>query len=89
MSIFSNISAAIGRLFKQEAPDGTVGPVTEPADASIHPGLTDQQLVVLLTAAAYEVVASPVRIERFRPFTAKDWSWAAQGRSELHSHRLK
>lgn len=56
---------------------------------SIHPGLTDQQLVVLLTAAACEALGGPVRIDRFRPLTAKDWSWASQGRQELQSHRLK
>jgi hypothetical protein len=57
--------------------------------AGIHPGLTDQQLVVLLTAAACEVLEGPVRIDRFRPLSAKDWSWAAQGRHDLQDHRLK
>ncbi len=61
-------------------------PSMAPATASIHPGLTDQQLVVLLTAAASQVLERPVRVHKFRPLTG---SWAAQGRSDLQSHRLK
>lgn len=57
--------------------------------SGIHPGLSDQQLVVLLTAAATEALDGPVRVEKFRPLTAKDLNWAAQGRSDLQSHRLK
>ena len=65
-------------------------PVAPVAAASgIHPGLTDQQLVALLTVAACEVMDGLVRIEKFQPLTAKDWNWVAQGRSDLHSHRLK
>jgi len=59
------------------------------ATGGIHPGLTDQQLVVLLTAVACEALGEPVRVDRFRPLTAKDWNWAAQGRHDLQSHRLK
>jgi hypothetical protein len=55
----------------------------------IHPGLSDQQLVVLLTAAACEALGGPVRIDRFRPMSAKDWNWAAQGRQQLQSHMLQ
>jgi len=65
-------------------------PSPSPAAASgIHPGLTDQQLVVLLTAAATEAIGGPVRIAGFRPANNKGGSWAAQGRSELQAHRLK
>ena len=59
------------------------------AAAGIHPGLSDQQLVVLLTAAAYEALGAPVRVFSVRPLTAKDGNWAAQGRQALQSHRLK
>ena len=64
-------------------------PAQSTATESIHPGLSDQQLVVLLTAAASEILGGAVRIGRFRPLTAKDGNWAAQGRHNLHSHRLK
>ena len=59
------------------------------AAGGLHPGLSDQQLVVLLTAAAYEALGRPVRIERLRPLNAKGWSWSVQGRHELPSRRLK
>ena len=69
-------------------------PATSPsgrsaATAGIHPGLSDQQLVVLLSAAAYEALGTPVRVFSVRPLTAKDGNWAAQGRQALQSHRLK
>ena len=93
----SLICSAIGRLIKKLGSDGTVvaAPLTAPLptpavqQSGIHPGLTDQQLVVLLTAAASEMLGGPVRVEKFRPLTAKDLNWAAQGRSSLQSHRLK
>lgn len=62
----------------------------KPADAcGAENNLTEQQLVVILTAAACEALGEPVRVERFRRLTAKDWSWAAQGRMDLQDHRLK
>jgi hypothetical protein len=64
-------------------------PTPSAVTVGIHPGLTDQQLVVLLTAAACEALGEPVRVDRFRPLTATDWNWAAQGRHDLQSHRLK
>ncbi len=95
----SLICAAIGRLIKaldkgvvKSPAVSTVAtelPSPAPAPAyGIHPGLNDQQLVVLLTAAASEAIGSPVRIEKFRAIN-KGGNWSAQGRSELQSHRLK
>lgn len=93
----SLVCGVIGRLLRLlERPPVEILPVApvvssppSVAVSTIHPGLTDQQLVVLLTAAAYQALGSPVRIDRFRPLSAKDWSWAAQGRSTLQSHQLK
>lgn len=68
----------------------TTSPSTQSAvTAVIHPGLSDQQLVVLLTAAACEALSAPVRVYRVRPLTAKSGNWVAQARHELQSHRLK
>lgn len=61
----------------------------QPVTVGLHPGLSDQELVVVLTAAAYTVLGEAVRVEKFRSLSAKDWNWAAQGRRELQSHRLK
>lgn len=95
----SLICAAIGRLIKSLDKGSAVLPAASaaapiPASRSIpasgiHPGLTDQQLVALLTAAASEMLANPVRIEQFQPQNTSDLNWVAQGRSELHTHRLK
>jgi hypothetical protein len=95
----SLICAAIGRLIKSleksvpaALPPPVMAPPAAPAAAvtsGIHPGLTDQQLVVLLTAAASAMLGGPVRVDKFRPLTAKDLNWAVQGRSDLQYHRLK
>jgi hypothetical protein len=96
MSGLSVIGSAIGRLFKTRKPSvQEVSPAVAPPDAGttvpsgIHPGLTDQQLVVLLTAAASEVMGGTVRIEKLRYLPGRNGSWVNQGRSELHTHRLK
>jgi hypothetical protein len=94
----SELFSTIGRLIRDlihpvQESQSDVSPPSEPVApvvaSGIHPGLTDQQLVVLLAVAASEVIGAPVRIGKFRPLTAKDWSWAAQGRMDLHTHRLK
>jgi len=83
---------------QRPAPTGpgsaAASPTTSPsaqsaATAVIHPGLSDQQLVVLLTAAACEALGAPVRVFRVRPLATKVGNWAVQGRQELQSHRLK
>lgn len=89
----SLLCAALGRLLhRPDQPAATRAPLQPDAarEAGSHPGLTDQQLVVLLTAAASQVLEQPVRVEYFRQAAPGDPAWAAQGRSELvHSHRLK
>ncbi len=86
----SLLCAALGRLLRQQDQPVAARPVDKTVPPGIHPGLTDQQLVVLLTAAASEMLQQPVRVERFRQAPSGDPTWAAQGRSELmHSHRLK
>ncbi|MHB8057361.1 MAG: OadG family transporter subunit [Desulfuromonadaceae bacterium] len=64
-------------------------PTQSGASSGIHPGLSDQQLVVLLTAAACAALGEPVRVARFRSLSVRNGNWAAQGRHALQSHRLK
>lgn len=93
----SLICSAIGRLLSAlHKPEASMATVTTSAPAAstlpastIHPGLTDQQLVVLLSAAASEILGGPVRVERLRPLNPRDQNWAAQGRHALQDHRLK
>lgn len=89
----SLLCAALGRLLhRPDHPVAARAPLQPVADSEvvIHPGLTNQQLVVLLTAAASQVLQQPVRVEYFRQAAPGDPGWAALGRSELvHSHRLR
>jgi hypothetical protein len=75
--------------FKESGLAATSPSTQSAVTGGIHPGLSDQQLVVLLTAAACEALGETVRVDRFRLATAKSGIWAAQGRHELQSHRLK
>jgi len=70
------------------APAAHAAPATHVAPAQIHPGLSNEQLVVLLGVAAAEVLGPNVQVVKFRPMNNADWAWAAQGRSDLHSNRL-
>lgn len=59
------------------------------APAGIHPGLSDEQLVILLAVAASEQLGQHATVVRFRPMDSMDWSWSLQGRVGLHnSHQL-
>ncbi len=59
------------------------------AAGGIHPGLSDQELVILLAVAASEQLGKHVSVVRFRPMDSMDWSWSLQGRVGLHnSHKL-
>ncbi|MBK8744331.1 OadG family transporter subunit [Propionivibrio sp.] len=58
-----------------------------PAVASIHPGLSDEELVVILAVAAAEGMGQSVTVVKFRPMDSMDWTWSVQGRVGLHSSR--
>ena len=92
-------------ILKMVAPDqyygkkkaAPVAPVeARPAAASvpvaavgIHPGLSDQELVILLTVAASEQLGKHASVVSFRPMDSMDWTWSQQGRAVLHnSHKL-
>lgn len=87
----ADASAAPAPVVHAAAPAAPAAPVAHAAPAAsaqIHPGLTNEQLVVLLGVAAAEVLGPNVQVVKFRPMNNSDWSWAAQGRSDLHSNRL-
>jgi len=70
-------------------------PVEKPAatspqapSSSIHPGLADEELVVILAAAATEELGQAASVVLFRPIDSMDWTWSVQGRVGLHtSHK--
>ncbi len=59
------------------------------APATIHPGLSDEQLMAILAVAATEALGQAVNIVSFRPLDSMDWTWSIQGRVQHHtSHTL-
>ena len=62
-------------------------PAPELATANIHPGLADEELVAILSAAAIETLGHSAAIVKFRSMESMDWTWSVQGRVILHSHK--
>ena len=68
-----------------------VAPVAPAASvASVAPaGLSQDKVLVLLTAAAHEVFGSSASVVSFRPVGSSDTLWSVQGRAAHHSsHKL-
>lgn len=64
-------------------------PVPTAAPGTIHPGLTDEQLMAILAVAATEALGQAVAVVSFRPLGSMDWTWSIQGRVQHHtSHAL-
>ncbi|MDD2366405.1 MAG: OadG family transporter subunit [Desulfuromonadaceae bacterium] len=97
LSLICSLTGRLIRLIQRETaetlpPTPLKTPLTQTVPVGgIHPGLTDQQLVVILTAAATAIIGEPVRITRFRQSSKSNRgeNWSSQGRSELQAHRLK
>lgn len=70
---------------KPTPPAKPIAPALAPGEPSIHPGLTDEELIVILVAAASEAMGRAVSIVSFRPMDSMDWRWSLQGRVDLHS----
>ena len=78
-------SAASATVASTPAPAANLAPAPASATASIHPGLTDAELLAILAVAATEGVGQAVNIVRFRPQGNMDWTWSVQGRVGLHT----
>lgn len=64
-------------------------PAAPATPATIHPGLTDEQLMAILAVAATEALGQAVAVVSFRPLGSMDWTWSIQGRVQHHtSHAL-
>jgi Na+-transporting methylmalonyl-CoA/oxaloacetate decarboxylase gamma subunit len=56
---------------------------------TIHPGMSDEQFVAIVSAAAAHALGGkPVSVVKFRPLNTMDWTWAIQGRVSLHTHKV-
>ncbi len=71
-------------------PAAVVTPAPPPAaPVTIHPGLSDEQLMAILAVAATEALGQAVAVVSFRPLGSMDWTWSIQGRVQHHtSHAL-
>jgi hypothetical protein len=71
------------------APAAPVAKAAPVAAAVTSSGLSQEKLLVILTAAAHEVLGVPVSVVSFRPVGSADALWAVQGRATHHSsHKL-
>lgn len=68
-----------------DAAPAVVAPATTVAPATIHPGLSDEQLMAILAVAATETLGQAVAVVSFRPLGSMDWTWSIQGRVQHHS----
>ncbi len=90
ITLVSYIVKVLG-LAKVEAPKPASAPVAaSPATAkTIHPGMTDEQFVAIVSAAAAHALGGkPVSVVKFRPLNTMDWTWAIQGRVSLHTRKV-
>jgi len=74
---------------KAATPAAQAAPAVSVAPATIHPGLSDEQLMAILAVAATEALGQAVTVVSFRPLGSMDWTWSIQGRVQHHtSHTL-
>jgi len=78
----------LGSSAKTPASAPAAAPVAAPVATSIHPGLSDEKLAVLLAVATAEVLGKSTTVVKFRAADGKDWTWAEQGRVSLHTHKV-
>jgi len=55
---------------------------------TIHPGLSDDKFVAIISAAITHACGGPVNIVKFKPLNTMDWTWAVQGRVGLHTNKV-
>ncbi len=91
---FQRIASALenGRSLSQGQPTPVVpnvsspSPNVGPSKASIHPGMSDEKLVALLTAAAVQTLGPTASVVKFRS-AENSGAWTQQGRAGLHTHK--
>ena len=84
---YGNTAPASAAKAAPAAPAVKAVPVAPAAVTSS--GLSQEKLLVILTAAAHEVLGVPVSVVSFRPVAAADALWTIQGRASHHSsHKL-
>lgn len=83
----SAVHGAATAMPRRDAPSAQAA--VPAAATGVHPGLSDETLVILLAAAASEQMGQAGTVVKFRPMDSMDWTWSVQGRVVLHnSHKL-
>lgn len=84
------LTTIMGRMFIVVEAKKSASSKARPAAPAVNAPVAaqeDEELVAVLTAAAYETLGKPVRIIRFAP---TETSWSAGSRTESHqSHNLR
>ena len=71
------------------APKPAAAATAAKAPAAVSGGLSQEKILVLLTAAAHEVFGSSASVVSFRPAGSSDALWSIHGRAAHHSsHKL-
>jgi hypothetical protein len=59
------------------------------AAKTVHPGLSDDRLLAILTVAVEHVLGQSAAVVKFRHMGSMDWTWSVQGRVGIHnSHNI-
>jgi Na+-transporting methylmalonyl-CoA/oxaloacetate decarboxylase gamma subunit len=75
----------------KDAPKTTAptAPVSAPVAATMHPGMSNEKFIAILSAAAAHALGdASVSVVKFKPLNTMDWTWAVQGRVSLHNHKI-
>jgi hypothetical protein len=87
VSLVSYVVKILG-LGQQSKTTPTVA-VSSTATKTIHPGMSDEKFVAIISAAAAHALGGkPVSVVKFKPLNTMDWTWAVQGRVSLHTHKV-
>jgi Na+-transporting methylmalonyl-CoA/oxaloacetate decarboxylase gamma subunit len=85
----SFVSYIVKTLGLAEQPKSIQPKPTASAAKTIHPGMSDEQFVAIVSAAAAHALGGkPVSVVKFRPLNTMDWTWAIQGRVSLHTRKV-
>jgi len=67
---------------------GSAPQVSAAPSANIHPGMSDEKFVAILTAAAVKTLGPSAKVVKFRSSDSQDGAWTSQGRAGLHNHKV-
>jgi hypothetical protein len=77
-----------GSASKAAAPTSASAFAPAARGKTIHPGLSDEQFIAIISAAAAHTFGQSVNVVKFKPLNTMDWTWAVQGRVALHKNKV-